>query len=95
MKNKDKINIGILDRTLTGVFSSVLMFLTCVVVTMALIKGAPTAAGEFLFDTWYWKLSFIFSGIAGVIGFLKGGARMMQLFGALWGTNKPKDGNWL
>jgi len=56
--------------------------------------GGPIAPWNIVIFEWYWILLFIISIISGVLGFFLGSEKMLELFGSLWGTNKPKDGNW-
>lgn len=97
MKNKE--NISLSERIMTAFLSVIVMGMTCVVVTFILFvvsgKGAGGPSEVILGESWYWKLALALCGFAGVLGFVLGGERMSDIFGFIWRTNKPKDGNWL
>ncbi|WP_455222827.1 hypothetical protein [Kaarinaea lacus] len=99
MKNKEKENISFVERIMTAFLSVLFMGITCVVVTFILFvvsgKGAGGPSEIILSETWYWKLAFALCGFAGVLGFVLGTEKMSDIFGFIWRTNKPKDGNWL
>jgi len=94
MKESYSNKTTVADRIVTSICSVILMLITGIVTIVLFAKGGSVAALHIDLLEWYWRLLLIFSFISGVLGFFLGSEKMLEVFGFLWGTNKPKDGNW-
>ena len=95
-KTQNDTQITLWERILTALISSLLSILVCLVTSFILFRAGKGGTDFFqTFFTIYWKGSITFISAAAILGFVLGSARMAELFGIFFRTNKPKDGNWL
>lgn len=95
-----KEKVGIVDRVLIALFSVIATYCTAFGVlffSRGAVSGDPSGQGlgYILGQGWlYWIINGL-AIIAGIAGFVLGSSRMAEVWGFIWRTNKPKDGNWL
>ena len=100
MNSISREKITLLDRVLTSVFSVIAMFLTCLFISYVIVRWTPfVREWDFLINdnvldtwanaSWLWSITDSISVLAGFAGFILGASKMIDVFGSIWGTNKP------